>query len=105
MNRIARFKKVEAFTLGIAVPVVLISYTVMLLLTNEAVFWGRSSTVIYHGFCAYLVSLLWFGAAGLLVGHFYLRTYRLLRQASHKMFMWLSAIFVLVGLVSGIMLA
>tara|TARA_R110000822_G_scaffold184653_1_gene323944 strand:+ start:296 stop:625 length:330 start_codon:yes stop_codon:yes gene_type:complete len=105
MNRIPLFKKVEALALGITVPVLLIGYTIFLLLTNEAVFWGRSSTAVYHGISAYLVSLLWFGVSGLLVGHFCLRTYHLLRRSSHKVFMWVSAILSSVGLVSAIVLA
>lgn len=105
MNIIPRFKKVEALVFGITAPVLLVGYTTLMLLTNEAVFWGRSSIAVYHGMSAYLVSLLWLGISGLLVGHFFLRTFHLLRRSSHKIYMWLLAILLSVGLVSAIVLA
>lgn len=104
MNNIPRFKKVEVLVLGVVLPVVLISHTVLLLSNADAVFWGRGSNAVYHGSGAYLVSLLWFGVAGLLIGHFCLRTYQIFSPANHRMLMWVSAILVLVGLVSAIVL-
>ncbi|WP_207389364.1 hypothetical protein, partial [Marinobacter halodurans] len=101
---IPRFKKIETLTLGVFLPLVLIGYTMLLLSGAEAVFWGRSSTAVYHGYSAYLVSLLWFGVAGLLIGHFWFRNYRVLTRANHKMLMRVSAILVVVGLVSAIVL-
>ena len=47
---LAKYQKVEVAVLGLIAPVLLLTYTILLLLSGEAVFWGRSSTVIYH-FC------------------------------------------------------
>ncbi|MFB2706064.1 hypothetical protein [Marinobacter shengliensis] len=104
MDTIPRFKKIEVLSLGIVLPVLLSGYTVLLLLNSEAVFWGRSSTVIYQGDSAFFVSLLWFGVSGLLAGHFWLRHLRLLRPSRHRVLMWASLILVLVGLASAISL-
>lgn len=104
MDTIPRFKRIEALSLGIVLPVLLSGYTVFLLLNSQAVFWGRSSSVIYHGYDAFLVSALWFGVSGLLAGHFWLRQYRVLSPARRKAFMWVSSVLVLVGLVSAIAL-
>ena len=104
MNTIPGFKKIEALSLGIVLPVFLSGYTVLLLLNSEAVFWGRSSNVIYQGYSAFLVSALWFGVSGLLAGHFCLRQYRVLRPARRRAFMWVSSFLVLVGLASAILL-
>lgn len=104
MDTIPRFKKFEALLLGIVLPVSLSGYTVHLLLKSEAVFWGRSSSVIYEGDSAFFVSLLWFGASGLLAGHFWLRQYRLLRPSRHSIVMWVSSFLVLAGMASAIFL-
>lgn len=104
MDTIPRFKKIEALSLGIVLPVLLAGYTVLLLLNSEAVFWGRSSSVIYHGYSAFFVSSLWFGVSGLLAGHFWLRQYRVLRPARRRALMWVSSFLVLVGLASVILL-
>ena len=104
MDTIPRFKKIEALLLGIVLPVLLSGYTVLLLLKSEAVFWGRSSSVVYQGDSAFFVSLLWFGASGLLAGHFWLRHYRLLRPSRHRLVMWASSLLVLAGLASAIFL-
>ena len=104
MDTIPRFKKVEALSLGIFLPVLLSGYTVLLLLNAEAVFWGRSSSVIYHGYSAYFVSSLWFGVSGLMAGHFWLRHYRLLKPSRHRALMRASLFLVLVGLASAILL-
>ena len=104
MESIPRYKKVEATFLGIFVPLVLAGYTTYLLVQSEAVFWGRSSTVIYHGTAAYFVSLLWFGVSALMLGHFLFRPYRVLAASRHKIFMWLSAMLVVTGLVSAVVL-
>lgn len=102
MDRIPRYKKTEAMILGLTIPLVLAIYTAHLALNNEAVFWGRSSTVIYHGSEAYFVSLLWFGLSALMCGHFFLRHFRLLSIEVHKIYMWVSAIFMAIGLVSAV---
>ena len=44
MDTIPRFKKIEALSLGIVLPVFLSGYTVLLLLNSEAVFWAVSYT-------------------------------------------------------------
>ena len=54
MDTIPRFKKIEALSLGIVLPVFLSGYTVLLLLNSEAVFWGRGSSVTYQGYSAFL---------------------------------------------------
>jgi len=104
MESIPRYKKVEAIFLGIFVPLALVGYTIYLLAQFEAVFWGRSSTVIYHGTEAYFVSSLWFGVSALMLGHFLLRPYRLLAPSRHKIFMWSSAMLVVAGLASAVVL-
>lgn len=40
MDKIPRFKKMEVLLLGIVLPVLLSGYTVLLLLSSEAVFGG-----------------------------------------------------------------
>jgi|TARA_R110000851_G_scaffold11529_1_gene40353 hypothetical protein len=104
MDTIPRFKKIEALSLGIVLPVFLSGYTVLLLLNSEAVFWGRGSSVTYQGYSAFLVSALWFGVSGILAGHYWLRHYRVLRPARRRALMWASTFLVLVGLVSAIFL-
>ncbi|BBB30011.1 hypothetical protein NEJAP_2062 [Neptunomonas japonica JAMM 1380] len=102
MDRIPRYKQTEAMILGIIVPLALAIYTAHLALNDEAVFWGRSSTVIYHGSEAYFVSLLWFGLSALMCGHFLLRHYRLLSTTTHNIYMWTTAICMVIGLVSAV---
>lgn len=102
MNRITRYKQTEATVLGIIAPLALAIYTAHLALNDEAVFWGRSSTVIYHGSEAYFVSLLCFGLSKFMCGYFLLRHYRLLSITVYNVYMWVSAIFMLVGLVSAV---
>ncbi len=104
MDTIPRFKKIEALSLGIVLPVFLSGYTVLLLLNSEAIFWGRGSSVTYHGYSAFFVSSLWFGISGLLAGHFWLRQYRILTPARRRAFMWVSSVLLLVGLASAILL-
>jgi hypothetical protein len=105
MERIPKYKKIEAILLGILIPLVLAGYTTCLAVQSEAVFWARSSAVIYHGTPAYFVSLLWFGVSALMLGHFLFRTYRILKPSSHKTFIWISAMFAVTGLVSAVVLA
>lgn len=104
MERIPRYKKVEAIFLGIIVPLVLAGYTAYLVAQSEAVFWGRSSTVIYHGMAAYFVSLLWFGVSTLMLGHFLFRPYRVLAISRHKIFILASVMLIVTGLVSAVVL-
>lgn len=104
MESIPRYKKVEAIFLGIFVPLALAGYTTYLVVQSEAVFWGRSSTVIYHGSAAYFVSLLWFGVSALMLGYFLFRPYQVLAPSRHKIFMWSSAMLVVAGLASAVVL-
>jgi hypothetical protein len=105
MASIPRYKKVEAVFLGLFIPLVLTGYTAYLITHSEAVFWGRSSTAIYHGTEAYFISLLWFGVSALMLGQFLFRPYRMLPPLRHKAFMWVSAVLVVVGLASAVVLA
>ena len=101
---LAKYQKVEVAVLGLIAPVLLLTYTILLLLSGEAVFWGRNSTIIYHSNDAYFVSLLWFGVAGSMFSHFCLRPLKFLSQASRKLILYISMLLLCTGLLSAIVL-
>ncbi|WP_198401985.1 hypothetical protein [Shewanella benthica] len=43
---LAKYQKVEIAVLGLIAPLLLLIYTILLLLSGEAVFWGRSTTIL-----------------------------------------------------------
>jgi hypothetical protein len=104
MESMPTYKKIEVAIFGVLLPAILAIYTITLLTQGEAVFWGRSSTVLYHGNEAYLISLLWFGVAGFMLGQFFLRPLRLVGAPFCKATIYLSLALVVVGLASSVVL-
>jgi hypothetical protein len=101
---LAKYQKVEIVVLGLISPILLLTYTILLLLSGEAVFWGRSATIIYHSNDAYFVSLLWFGVAGSMFSHFLLRPLKVLPQTTRKLILYISMLLLCSGLLSAIVL-
>ena len=101
---LAKYQKVEIAVLGFVAPVLLLTYTILLLLSGEAVFLGRSATIIYHSNDAYFVSLLWFGVSGCMFSHFFLRPLKVLSQATRKLILYISMTLLCSGLLSAIVL-
>ncbi len=101
---LAKYQKVKIAVLGLISPLLLLTYTILLLLSGEAVFWGRSATIIYHSNDAYFVSLLWFGVAGSMFSHFFIRPLKFLPQATRNLFLYISMFLLCSGLLSVIVL-
>ena len=101
---LAKYQKVEVAVLGLIAPVLLLTYTILLLLSGEAVFWGRSATIIYHASDAYFVSLLWFGVSGGMFSHFFLRPLKVLHQVTRKLILYISMGLLCSGLLAAIVL-
>jgi hypothetical protein len=102
--KLARFEKVEVIALGVIAPTALLLYTILLLVSGEAVFWGRGSNVIYHGNEAYFVSLLWFGSSICLLTHFLFRPLKMFNYRTRKHLIYISAVLVCIGLTSAVVL-
>jgi len=101
---LAKYQKVEIAVLGLIAPIFLLIYTVLLLLSGEAVFWGRSATIIYHSNEAYFVSLLWFGVSGGMFSYFFLRPLKVFHQTTRKLILYISMFLLCLGLLSAIFL-
>jgi hypothetical protein len=101
---LAKYQKVEIALWGFITPVLLCIYTIILLLSNEAVFWARSETITYHSNDAYFVSLLWFGVAGSMFSHFFLRPLKFFSQTFRKLILYISMLLLCSGLLSAIVL-
>lgn len=101
---LAKYQKVEIAVFGLIAPLSLLTYTILLLLSGEAVFWGRSATIIYHSNYAYFVSLLWFGVVGCMFSHFFLRPLKLIQYKLRKLILYFSTLLLCSGLLSAIVL-
>ena len=98
-------KKAEITIFGIIPPLCLTIHTALLLLQEEAIFWGRGSTIVYHGREAYFVSLLWFGLSLLLFACFFLKPQQLITPSTYKGIQYLSISLIILGLASVFLLA
>lgn len=101
---LAKYQKIEVALFGVITPSLLLMYTSILLSSGQAVFWGRSATIIYHSDEAYFVSLLWFGVCGCMYNCFLLRPLKLLSYSTRKWLLYSSFTLLCLGLLSAIVL-
>jgi len=101
---LTKYQKVEIAVFGLITPLFLLIYTIILLFCGKAVFWGRSTTIIYYSSDAYFVSLLWFGVVGCMFSHFFLHPLKLIQYKSHKLTLYISMVLLCAGLLSAIVL-
>ena len=104
MDNLPKYKKIEISLFGIIAPLALTLYTLYLLLKNEAVFWGRSSSIIYYGSDAILVSLLWFGVSLMMLSCFFLRPLNFIGYVRHKAVLYFSMALIFIGPISVVVL-
>lgn len=104
MDNLPRYKKIEIALFGVIAPMALTAYTVYLLLKYEAVFWVRSTSIIYYGSDAILVSLLWFAISLMMLSCFFLRPLNFIGYVRHKLVLYISVTLISVGLISVVVL-
>ena len=106
MRKLARFEMVETLALGIALPIVIMTWTLILIIENKGVFPGRGELVYFYDTQGYIVSSLWFGISIGLVTHFVLRRTILKNEMQRlKLLYYFSVLLISVGLFSSIWFA
>lgn len=104
MNQLYRHEKLQLFTLGLVAPAVIVVATSLYLFSGKTVFPSKGHIMVFYGMEAYLVSLLWYGAAVSLFGCKFLAFIcnpfkkELIVSAS----LWLGTSLIALGLLAGI---
>ncbi|MEH6448859.1 MAG: hypothetical protein V7765_09330 [Oleispira sp.] len=94
-------KKLEVFSLGVLLPLILVIYTLYRLSYLEAVFPGRGAGIVtFQGGEAFFISLFWFGLALFFFAKSYLRELKVISDRAFKYLVYLSGILSITGLVS-----
>jgi len=81
---LSKYEKVELISLGILLPIGIITWALSLLLDQTALYWFDDELVYFHGVASYFVSPFWFAVAAAAFSHFVLSKFQVTYRNSQK---------------------